>query len=71
MRALAVSCIRSERTGIKVEVVGRVVAVYVGVFENVRLRAQYTEMANGVVDYLGVSIAEDVSEPIPSIAGVE
>ena len=62
---------RSKRTGIKMQVVGGVIAVDVGVFENVGLRAQYAEMANGVVDHLGVSITEGVSEAGPSLGGVE
>ena len=71
VRALAMSCIRSERTSIEMQVVSGVIAVDVGVFENVGLRAQYAEMANGVADYRGVSITEDVSELIPSVGGVE
>jgi hypothetical protein len=71
VRAFAVSRIRSERTSIKMQVVGGVVAVDVGIFENVGLRAEYAEMANGAADYLRVSITEGVSEAIPSVGGDE
>lgn len=71
VRTLAMPCIRSERTSIEMQVVSGVVAVDVRVFENVGLRAQYAEMANGVADYRGVSITEDVSKLVPSVGGVE
>ena len=71
MRTPTVSRIRSERTGIKVQVVGGVVAVDVGVFENVGPHVQYAEMANGALNYLRMSITEGFSKLRPSVSGVE
>ena len=71
MRTLAVSRMRSECTGIKMQVVGGVVAVDIGVFDNVGLHAQYTEMADGALNYLGMSITEGFSKLRPSVSGVE
>jgi hypothetical protein len=53
------------------QVVGGVVAVDIGVFKNVGLHSQYAEMANGAVNYLGMSITQGVSEAGPSAIGVE
>ena len=71
MRTLAVSRIRSERTGIKVQVVGGIVTVDVGVFENVGLHAEHTEMANGTVNHLWMPVAKVFSKLRPSLSGVE
>ena len=71
MRPLAVPRIRSERASVKLQVVGGVVAVDVGVFENVRLYAQNTEMANGALNHLRMSNTEGFSKLRPSVNGVE
>ena len=65
MCALAVSLVRSERSGVKMQEVSRVVAVDVGVFKNVRLRTKYAEMANCAVYYTRVAISQGVSQARP------
>ena len=71
MCALTVSLMRSERTGIKMQVVGGVVAVDVGVFKNVRLRTKYAEMAGRAVHDTRVAVAQRVSQERPISVSVE
>ena len=68
MRTPAMSFVCPERTGIEVQVVRRVIAVDVGVFEKVGLGAENPKMANGVLDYIRVTIAQGVGELVP-VAG--
>ena len=49
MDALAVALVCSERPGIEMQVVRRVVAVDVRVFENIGHRAEHPEMSEGVL----------------------
>ena len=69
--SLAMSGMRSECAGIEMQVVGGVVPVDVGVFQNVGFHAQYAEMTNGALNYLGMSITENFGELRPSGSGVE
>ena len=61
----------SERAGVELEVVGGVVAVDVGFFENVGFGAKYPEMADGVLHDVRMAVAEHVNEAVPGSGGAE
>ena len=56
--ALAVSLVRVEREGVELGVVRGVVAVDVGVFENVGLRVECAKMPDRIAYYVKVRAAE-------------
>lgn len=71
MYAAAVSGVRPEGTGVKVQVIGGVVAVDIRVFENVGFGAKYLKMADRAANDVGVTVAQCVSEALPIGIGVE
>ena len=69
VNALAVALVCPKRAGVELGVVGGVVAVDVGVFEDVGLRADDAEVSNRVPDYLKAGAAEQASETAPKRPG--
>ena len=71
MGAAAMSRMVSEGAGVELNVVGGVVAVDVRFFENVGLGVEYPEMADGVLNDVGMAVAESMGEAVPGSGGVE
>ena len=71
MRAAAVTRVCPEGSGVELKVVGRVVAVDVGIFKDVGLGAEYLQVTNGVSDDLGMAVAELLFEAGPVCGSVE
>ena len=59
MDALAVALVTVKSAGVELRVVGGVVAVDVGVFDNVGLRVEYAEMPDRVADDFKARTTED------------
>ena len=62
---LAVALVGVEREGVELSVVRRVVAVDVGIFENVAARVEHAKMPDRVAYDVKASTAEDACQARP------